>query len=634
MSQAKIVISAVDKASATMLQIRANMRAMTQPMRDIKASFGRFAEASGLKSIGRDMQKVARIARSVASGVTRIIAPMGALIGVGTIAGIAELARSWAGLGWNISRTAQTIGVAPQRLMALQGAAKLAGLSAQDMTSSLGALGTTLQDALYGRNQQAMYALNQLGITIHRTATGAVDTTRALSDLSAVIQRYNGQPQVQQRIADQFGVGALLPLLRQGPAAIRAYEAEARKLGYVLSGPALKNSEALGESFARLDLTITGLRNSIADALYPVMQPMLGSMVQWISANRQLIGQQVSQWVQGIAQWIRSVNWSQVWADIRGMVASIASMARGINSAAQALGGWKNTLELAFGAVALGKLGLFTLGVLRLAGAFGKLRGAASVAGAASGAAQGAVGAGAGGAAAGAATAASRLLPWGVGAGLMLYSPTIGQGEESGLAARRNSLPARQQYALWKLQQMGLSPIEAAGLAANFTAESGLSPTAVGDHGAAYGIGQWHKDRQAQFAKLFGIPMQRSTLDQQLAFSRWELGNTEAGAQARAAKAKTAEEAGSIYSRYYERPADADQQARTRGKLAGEIYDQNQMMFARDDKGDSMPASAPQKVQVEVSMKGMPPGTRVEARDDKGNSVPARVAYNMVGQPW
>jgi len=648
-TKAQIVVSAVDKASATMLRIRAEMRAMTQPMRDVKASFGRFTEASGLKQVGRDMQKIARTARSVASGVTSIVAPMGALIGVGTVAGLGELTRRWASLGWNVSRTAQTIGVAPTQLMALQGAAKLAGLSADDMTSSLGALGTTLQDAEYGRNQQAMYALNQLGVSIHRTASGAVDTTRALSDLSAVIQRYNGQPQVQQRIADQFGLGSLLPLLRQGPAAIRRFEAEARRLGYTLNDGALRRSEQLGQSFAKLELSLDGLRNSIADSLYPVMQPMLNSFVQWISANRVLIGQKVSDWVGAVVRWVKSVNWMQVWSDIRQTAEQILAIVRGINSAVQSIGGWKTTLELAFGAWAIGKLSMFTLAVLRVASAFGKVRAAATAASVAAGASE------AGAAASGGLLAAAGA--GAVGAGLMLYSPPVGAGEQSALNARLNSLPARQQRALWRLQQMGLSPIEAAGLVANFTAESGLNASSVGDKGSAYGIGQWHPDRQAQFKKLFGIPIQKSDLDQQLAFARWELGNTESGAQARAARARTAGEAGSIYSRYYERPKNADLEANTRAVLAEDIYNQNRMMFthapaqkeqvevsmknmppgtrveARDDKGNSVPAPA-QKVQVEVSMKNMPPGTRVEARDDKGNSVPARVAYNMVGLQW
>lgn len=612
-NQAKITITAVDHATATMLKIRAEMRRMTQPMRDIKSSMGRFAEASGLKQVGRDFRKVGEAARSVAGGVTKVIAPMAALIGAGTIGGIAELASRWGQLGWSIESTAQTIGVAPEKLMALQGAAKLAGLSAEDMTNSLGHLGSTLQDALYGRNQQALATLNYLGISIHKTATGAVDSTRALEDLSAAIQKYNGQPQVQQKIAQEFGLESLLPLLRQGPEAMRKYEAEAKRLGYVLSGPQLRRAERLGESFARLKMSMEGVHNSIADALFPVLTPLLNQMTQWISANRTLIGQQVGEWVQKIATWVQSVDWSAVWQGIKRIAQEIANTVTGINSAVQSLGGWKTVLELAFGAWAVGKLTLFTLAVMRVASAFGAVRAAATAAAAASEvvAPATAAAAGVGAVAAGA-----------VGAGLMLYSPTVGEGEEAALQSRTKSLPARQQYALYKLQQMGLTPVEASGLAANFTAESGLSPTAVGDNGKAYGIGQWHPDRQAQFAKLFGMPIQKSTLDQQLAFARWELGNTEKGAQQKAEQAKTAQEAGAIYSRYYERPAQADQEAKTRGILAQQIYDQNKMMFT--------PAPAP-KAQVEITLKNVPPGTRAQATDQNGKAVRVRIGHNMVG---
>ncbi|NNM64052.1 MAG: hypothetical protein HKL99_05490 [Burkholderiales bacterium] len=612
---AKITITAVDQATATMLKIRAQMRAMTQPMRDIKTSMGRFAEASGLKKVGQDLRKVGHAAGAVARGVTKTIAPMGALIGAGTIGGLAELANRWGQLGWSIERTAQTIGVAPQKLQALQGAAKLAGLSADDMTSSLGRLGTTLQDALYGRNQQALATLNYLGISIHKTATGAVDSARALSDLSRVMQKYNGQPQVQQKIAGEFGLESLLPLLRQGPEAMRKYEAEAKRLGYVLSGPELQRATLLGKSFTDLKMSLTGVRNSISDALFPVLQPLLVQMTNWVSANRQLIGTRVGEWVAEIAAWVRSVNWGAVWQSIKQTVAEIRNIAVGINSAVQSLGGWKTALELAFGAWAIGKLGMFTLAVMRVASAFGAVKTAATAA---------AVGdAGASSAAGGIVAGAATL---GIGAGLLAYSPTIGQGAQRELNMRRQSLPARQQYVLSMLQKMGLTPIEASGLAANFTAESGLYARAVGDNGAAYGIGQWHAERQAQFAKLFGIPMQKSTLQQQLGFARWELGNTERGAQARAAKATTAQEAGSIYSRDYERPAHADREAATRGILAQQIYAQNQMMFR-----GAPPATAAQRVDVHVSMGNVPPGTKVTATDGNGHNVPVRVGRNLVG---
>lgn len=182
-------------------------------------------------------------------------------------------------------------------------------------------------------------------------------------------------------------------------------------------------------------------------------------------------------------------------------------------------------------------------------------------------------GAAAGKAAAGEAAAAGiGLGPLAVGAGLMTYSPDLNQGESSELAMRRKSLPARQQYAVWRLMRMGLTEAQAIGMAANFTAESAIDPRAVGDGGKAYGIAQWHPDRQAQFKKLFGHDIRTSSLDEQLRFSDWELTHRYTGVF------KKMQEAGSdvrlqarIVSRGYERPADAAGQAAARASIAQNI---------------------------------------------------------------
>ncbi len=60
---------------------------------------------------------------------------------------------------------------------ALRGAAKVAGLSTQALDGGLKSLGESLEDALYGRNSQALVALNRLGIGIHKTAAGAIVTS-------------------------------------------------------------------------------------------------------------------------------------------------------------------------------------------------------------------------------------------------------------------------------------------------------------------------------------------------------------------------------------------------------------------------------------------------------------------------
>lgn len=635
-AQAKIAVTAIDNASLVMRKIRAEMRAMTQPMRDVRKSIRGFAEASGLKDLASGFGKIARTARSVAGGVLKIVAPMAALVGAGTLAGIAELTNRWGQLGISVLRTSQNIGVAPGKLQALNAAARLAGLSADDMTSSLGNLGNTLEDALYGRNQKALYMLHQLGIQIHRTSTGAVDSTRALMDLSGVLQRYNGKPQVQQQIADSFGVGSLLPLLRQGPAAIRAFEAQARRLGAVLSGPELQRANELGLAFLRMKLGLEGLRNSISDGLFPVLTPLIEQFTQWVSANRQLIAQRLGEWVQMIVIWLRSVDWAKVWGNIRAVARSIADAVSSINSMAQGLGGWKNAIELMFGAWALGKVTMFSVALYRVAKGLGAVRAAAaaaSAAGAAAGAGEAGSAAGAaGGAAMVGAGGAALLAGTGLAAGYGLYyaynrykrDNAAAQARQAAHARdlARNGYGGRMKRGLAMLLSMGMSRQDAAGLMANFTAESGLSPTAVGDNGKAYGIGQWHPDRQALFKKLFGHDIRKSTFSEQLAFARWELGNTERGAQERAAGASTAGAAGALYSRLYERPADVTGQALLRAHLAGNIYREN---FGRAT------AQAPQRLDVHVRMTGAPAGTRVEARDDQGREVPARIGYNWIG---
>jgi hypothetical protein len=101
----------------------------------------------------------------------------------------------------------------------------------------------------------------------------------------------------------------------------------------------------------------------------------------------------------------------------------------------------------------------------------------------------------------------------------------------------------------------GYSSAQAAGIVGNLYGESKLNTKAVGDGGKAYGIGQWHPDRQAIFAKAFGKPIQQSTYTEQLAFVDYELRNNESLAGKLLRKTKTIAEATRVFMLRYERPA-------------------------------------------------------------------------------
>lgn len=127
------------------------------------------------------------------------------------------------------------------------------------------------------------------------------------------------------------------------------------------------------------------------------------------------------------------------------------------------------------------------------------------------------------------------------------------------------------QRAIAFFVSQGWTPAQAAGIAANLQAESNFRPDAVGDGGQAYGIAQWHPPRQGDFARAFGKSIQGSTLDEQLAFVQWELTNTERRAGDALRGCITAAEAGSCVSVMYERPADAEGEARKRAALAAKL---------------------------------------------------------------
>lgn len=126
-----------------------------------------------------------------------------------------------------------------------------------------------------------------------------------------------------------------------------------------------------------------------------------------------------------------------------------------------------------------------------------------------------------------------------------------------------------EQAAMAYFQAQGWSREQAAGLAANIKRESAFRADAVGDNGKAYGIGQWHPDRQAVFQKVFGKPIQGSSIEEQMAFMQYELTQGNERKAGNLLKGATrADEAAAIVSKHYERPADREGEAAKRGQMA------------------------------------------------------------------
>lgn len=98
--------------------------------------------------------------------------------------------------------------------------------------------------------------------------------------------------------------------------------------------------------------------------------------------------------------------------------------------------------------------------------------------------------------------------------------------------------------------------------------ESGLNPNkyghgreAKGMPGEAYGIAQWHPDRQRMFKMIMGHDIHGSSLDEQEQFVNWELMHGDVGArraEREMAKTQNEEEKYKIFTKYFERPKGAE----------------------------------------------------------------------------
>ncbi|BAH98981.1 phage tail tip lysozyme [Acetobacter pasteurianus] len=138
-------------------------------------------------------------------------------------------------------------------------------------------------------------------------------------------------------------------------------------------------------------------------------------------------------------------------------------------------------------------------------------------------------------------------------------------------------------------EERGWSSEQSEGILANLIRESGLRASASGDGGSAYGIGQWHADRQLDYAKLYGHRMQDvrdrdQALREQLGFVDWELNNTEKGAGNKLRATSTRRGAAAAVSGYYERPADRIGNMTARGDIAESLHqylpDSQMMQYA------------------------------------------------------
>jgi hypothetical protein len=144
------------------------------------------------------------------------------------------------------------------------------------------------------------------------------------------------------------------------------------------------------------------------------------------------------------------------------------------------------------------------------------------------------------------------------------------------------------------MAQLGLTAEQAAGIVGNLQVESRLQENGPrGDGGKAYGLAQWHPERQAKFMAAYGKSIIGSTFEEQLRFIVKELKDGYGGALTALKGTRNVGDAATVIDRKYEQSAGLHTDRR--------IAEANKLVTAGVAQAATVVAATEQQTEVVVS---------------------------------
>ena len=178
-------------------------------------------------------------------------------------------------------KLAQSAGSTTEAFSRLQYAARLSGISGQDLAGAMGKLNKNLAEAGAGAHQQA--ALFQaLGIKVKDSAGNVRGADTVLGDLA---ERFAGMKDGASKSAlamEVFGKSGaqLIPFLNSGRAGLSELAAECDRLGITITEGAAKGAERFNDNLEKLHMAVEGVAGQVAANLAPSLANLTDVMLR------------------------------------------------------------------------------------------------------------------------------------------------------------------------------------------------------------------------------------------------------------------------------------------------------------------------------------------------------------------
>lgn len=541
------------EATKKLRELNQQLAKAQAPLKAYQRELKRFNDLSGrtqkIAAYNKALGNMKTRLSSVGQTLNSIIRPMAAVFGIGSIASVIGLTRSFAEWGNEIRNTSALLGITAQKAVALKQAGNLAGIG--DQVQAERSFQDTQNSISMGQNATGAYANQILGINPRMDFQKA--EIQAATRINQLFKEGRINAAQARNILSQSGMNA--DLFGQDPKRLqKAFDLAKQNAAEMApyTEQAVKWRDTLAEAGGRIDVIKTKLEAALEPALGPIVQ----KFIDWTHNGKAVDAtmKQIADAAKSVGDFVSHIDFSKLQAGVMFFINHWKAFLAGFV--------FLKGLSIAASATA------FVSDLMRIAAGFKAVTTAAEAAkvaetAATTGSVATTVGVGAlatgGVLAAGAAAAYS---------GHELYKTYKKiHSDDFTVNSRRDRMKynehltnlqqnERQYDAMNYIVSKGYSKEAAAGIVGSIRQESGFSLNNVGDNGNAIGVGMWHPDREKAIVDHFGKKIENMTFHDQLDAWLWDSKQKDQRKANRELTTATTAAQGTIGALDFERPAE------------------------------------------------------------------------------
>jgi len=240
--------------------------------------------------------------------IDSVVGPLKQIATIGAIAGAAVygLAAKTAKMGDDAVKGAAKIGVTTQEFSKMSFAATQSGMSAESFLGTMKKMNTIV-------NSQVISGKTDLIISGKRRLS-LIDENKRVKDRAKILlesadayTKLTSETEKQMLATFMFGKAGteMIPMLEQGSAGIGKLMKDAERLGIVFDDISGQRAVAFTDSLGDLKAAAQGLAISIGKQLHEPLTRVNEAIVNWVTANRELIEQKVAAFVSDVVKWVK-----------------------------------------------------------------------------------------------------------------------------------------------------------------------------------------------------------------------------------------------------------------------------------------------------------------------------------------